>query len=437
MNVQPNQVHEVLSKSMLVDGFDLVLDLKKSKGCKLYDSRHDKYLLDCFSFFASAPLGCNHPKMTTPEFTKKMGELAINNPTNSDIYTVELAEFVDAFRKDATPDYFKYHFFVAGGALGVENALKTAFDWKVRKNIAEGKPEHLGSKVIHFKDAFHGRTGYTLSMTNTFSKDKTKYFPIFDWPRITNPKITFPLEENLQKIEELEAEALDQITASIQQNPDDIAALLIEPIQGEGGDNHFRKEFMQNLRKITLENDIMFAVDEVQSGVGLTGKMWAHEHDEVKPDLLAFGKKTQVCGCMVGPRVDDVEDNVFHVSSRINSTWGGSLIDMVRFQKYLEIIKEENLVQNAEIQGKRLLEGLYDIQERHDMIGNARGKGLMCAFDAPSPEKRNQLQAKLFSNGLAIVTCGAQTIRFRPPLIVGEEEIDEMLSIIDSTLKTF
>ncbi len=437
MNVQPNQVHELLSKSMLVDGFDLVLDLKKSKGCKLYDSRHDKYLLDCFSFFASAPLGCNHPKMTTPEFTKKMGELAVNNPTNSDLYTVEMAEFVDSFRKLATPDYFKYHFFVAGGALGVENALKTAFDWKVRKNIEQGKSEKLGKQVIHFKDAFHGRTGYTLSLTNTFNKDKTKYFPMFDWPRITNPKITFPLEENLTSIEELEAQALDQINNAIQENPDDIAVLLIEPIQGEGGDNHFRKEFMQQLRKITLENDIMFALDEVQSGVGLTGKMWAHEHDDIKPDLLAFGKKTQVCGCMAGPRVDEVKDNVYRVSSRLNSTWGGSLIDMVRCQKYLEIITEEKLVENAELQGKRLLEGLKDIQERYDLVNNVRGKGLMCAFDAPSPQQRDQLQGKLFSNGLAIVTCGSQTIRFRPPLIVSEEEIDEMLSIIDSTLKTF
>ncbi len=181
----------------------------------------------------------------------------------------------------------------------------------------------------------------------------------------------------------------------------------------------------------------MFALDEVQSGVGLTGKMWAHEHDDIKPDLLAFGKKTQVCGCMAGPRVDEVKDNVYHVSSRLNSTWGGSLIDMVRCQKYLEIITEENLVQNAAIQGKRLHEGLKDIQERYDLVNNVRGKGLMCAFDAPSPQQRDQLQGKLFSNGLAIVTCGSQTIRFRPPLIVSEEEIDEMLSIIDSTLKTF
>ena len=131
------------------------------------------------------------------------------------------------------------------------------------------------------------------------------------------------------------------------ENPDDIAALIIEPIQGEGGDNHFRKEFFHTLRRLCDEYDMMFILDEVQTGVGLTGKMWAYQHFDFEPDILAFGKKTQVCGIMVSNRVDEVKDNVFKVSSRLNSTWGGNLVDMVRCQKYLEVIKEENLVKNC------------------------------------------------------------------------------------------
>ncbi len=439
MSISPEEVHKILKKRMLVDGFDFVVDLKKSKGCRIYDSRNDKYFLDGFSFFASSPLGCNHPKMDNPEFIKRIGEVALNKTTNSDCYTVEMAEFVDTFQRFAVPDYFKHLFFISGGSLAVENGLKTAFDWKVRKNIANGKSEKLGSKVIHFKDAFHGRTGYTLPMTNTFDLNKTKYFPILDWPRIINPKITFPLnDKNLEKVKELEKMATDQIEKAVEKNPDDIAGLIIEPIQGEGGDNHFRKEFFKELRRLCNTHDIMFVLDEVQSGLGLTGKMWAYENFDIKPDIVAFGKKTQVCGIMISDRVDEVKDNVFNVSSRLNSTWGGNLVDMFRCKKYLEIIKEENLLKNAEIQGKRLLSGLGDLEEKYsDKIFNARGLGLMCAFDCLTSEKRDELKNKLYSNGLILLGCGANSIRFRPSLIINSDEIDEIINIIGNTLKNF
>jgi L-lysine 6-transaminase len=436
--MKPTDVHKTLGRYMLADGFDLVLDLKKSKGCRIYDSRTGTYFLDGFSFFATAPLGCNHPAMTTPEFIKKMGELAINNPTNSDIYTIEMAEFVDTFGKYAVPKHFHHLFFIAGGALAIENGLKTAFDWKIRKNLDKGIGKK-GRQVIHFKDAFHGRTGYTLSMTNTFNVNKTKYFTKFNWPRIDNPKIQFPLTDaNLKDVKEREKHAVAEIKNAVAQNPDDIAALIIEPIQGEGGDNHFRKEFFQELRRLCDEYDMMFIVDEVQSGVGLTGKMWAYQHFDFEPDILAFGKKTQICGIMVSNRVDEVKENVFTVPSRLNSTWGGNLVDMVRCQKYLEVIDEENLINNAEIQGKRLLKGLEEIEKKYPQkISNARGRGLMCAFDLLTPEKRDALKDKLYANHLLVLTCGSVTIRFRPPLTITSEEIDEALEIVEKTVKAF
>ena len=438
MAIKPVDVHKTLSKYIIVDGFDFVLDLKKSKGCQIYDSKADRYFLDCFSFFASAPLGCNHPKLANPEFIKKIGEVAVNKPTNSDIYTVEMAEFVDSFAKNVLPNYFKHLFFVSGGALAVENGIKTAFDWKIRKNLKRGKKES-GSQIIHFREAFHGRTGYTLSLTNTYNLDKIKYYTKFDWPRIINPKITFPLnDKNLKKVKELENQAISEIDKAVAKNQDDIAGVIIEPIQGEGGDNHFRKEFFQELRKLCNNHEMMFILDEVQSGIGLTGKMWAYEHFDFKPDIVAFGKKTQVCGIMVGDRVDEIKDNVFKVSSRLNSTWGGNLVDMVRCQKYLEVIKEEKLVKNAEIQGQRLLEGLRDISYKYpDKIFNVRGLGLMCAFDLISPKKRDELRKKLYSNGLILIGCGEKTIRFRPPLIINSKEINKALSIIDKALQSF
>jgi L-lysine 6-transaminase len=439
MILQPEKVHETLSKYIIVDGFDFVLDLKKSYGCQIYDSRNKKYYLDGFSFFASAPLGFNHPALNNPEFIKKIGQVAVNKPTNSDIYTTEMADFINYFGKHAKPDCFKHLFFISGGALAIENGLKTAFDWKIRKNFERGKNQELGNQVIHFKEAFHGRTGYTLSMTNTFNLNKIKYFPKFNWPRITNPKITFPLNnENLKNVQEQEKKAISEIKKSIYNNPDDIAALIIEPIQGEGGDNHFRKEFFHELRSICDENEMMFIVDEVQSGVGLTGKMWAYEHYDFKPDILAFGKKTQVCGIMVNNRVDEIKDNVFTVSSRLNSTWGGNLVDMFRSQKYLEVINEEKLIENAKIQGKHLHEGLVELSYKYpEKISNARGLGLMCAFDCVSAQKRDEFKNKTYSNGLVVIGCGEKTIRFRPPLIVKTEDIKKMLSILEKTLRFF
>jgi len=437
LKVKPTEVHKTLSRYMMVDGFDLVLDLEKSKGSRVYDSRRGKYFLDCFSFFATSPIGCNHSKLTTPEFIKYLGKISVNNPTNSDLYTVEMAEFVEAFNKYAVPDYFHHLFFISGGALAVENGLKTAFDWKIRKNLEKGLGDKLGTQAIHFKEAFHGRTGYTLSMTNTFNLNKIKYFTKFYWPRITNPKIKFPLnKENLEEVKKLEIQALSEIEDAISKNTDDIACLIIEPIQGEGGDNHFRKEFFLELRKICNNHDILFIVDEIQSGVGLTGKMWAYQHFDFKPDILAFGKKTQVCGIMVGKKVDEIKDNVFNVSSRLNSTWGGNLIDMVRCKKYLEIIDEEKLIKNAELEGKHLLKGLEHIAAKYPIISNARGRGLMCAFDLPTPEKRDEIKNKLYSNNLIVLGCGAKTIRFRPPLNISSEEIDEALSILDKIAKS-
>jgi L-lysine 6-transaminase len=213
--------------------------------------------------------------------------------------------------------------------------------------------------------------------------------------------------------------------------------LIIEPIQAEGGDNHFRPEFLQALARICDEQQCFFVVDEVQTGIGLTGKMWAHEHFGIKPDALSFGKKTQVCGCLVGPKIDQEPQNVFKVSSRINSTWGGGLTDMVRFGRFLEIIQEDQLVENARALGARLLSGLEALQrELGGLMSNARGRGLMIAFDLPTPDQRNRAQARIIEAGCLLLTCGERSIRFRPPLNLTQAEADAGLSMIRTALKS-
>ena len=443
-----NDVHKVIGKHMLADGMSPVIDLEKSHGSWLVDGSNGDEYLDLFSMFASLSVGYNHPYVL--ENKDRLLASAINKPTNSDIYSLAMAEFVETMGRVAQPDYLPYSFYVSGGALAVENALKAAFDWKVRKNIQKGKGE-LGSKVLHFEKCFHGRSGYTLSLTDSPDPRKVKYFPKFDWPRVSAPNISFPLDaSSIEDVIARENISLNQIKDAIKNNPDDIACIIIEPIQGEGGDNHFRPEFLIALKYLCLENDMLLVFDEVQTGVGITGEMWAHQHlckvscdcgsitrcQPMEPDIISFGKKTQCCGIFAGKRLDEVENNVFHESSRINSTWGGNLVDMVRFTIYLEIIEKENLVSKARDNGLYLLEQLNGLQAEFDSISNARGKGLFCAFDLPNAELRDSLASKLMDNKVIVLGSGKRSIRFRPHLNITKQDIDKGISAIKNCLKS-
>jgi L-lysine 6-transaminase len=432
----PERVHETLAAHMLADGYDIVLDLEKSHGRQLYDSRKGRWFLDMFSCFATMPLGFNHPMMKDPEFLARLQRAALSNPANSDVFTVEMAEFVETFGKLAMPAHLPYLFLIAGGTLGVENALKAAFDWKVRRNLRLGKGEK-GGQVIHFREAFHGRSGYALSLTNTADPRKYQYFPKFDWPRIENPKLRFPVTEaENTRVAAAEARAEDAIKAAYRERRDDIACILIEPIQAEGGDNHFRPQFLQRLQDLAHENESLFVVDEVQTGVGMTGTMWAHEHWKLRPDLLAFGKKTQVCGCMGGPKLDEEPDNVFHTKSRINSTWGGNLVDMVRSQRYLEILDREKVLDNVRTTGAHLKSQLEKLQhEIPEVVSNARGLGLMCAIDFPDGATRDAVQRNAYELGMLILPCGTHSLRFRPPLDVTPAEVDEAVELVKRATK--
>ena len=260
-SIDAKNVKKILSKHILTDGHDVVIDLDKSHGSWIIDAVTGKEYLDLFSMFATLSVGYNHPKLLDNK--ERLLTAAINKPTLSDIYAQEYAEFVATFEEVGIPDYLPHTFFIEGGALAVENALKAAFDWKVRKNIAAGNGEK-GSKVIHFHHCFHGRTGYTMSMTDSHDPRKTLHYPKFDWPRITHPHLRFPITDTVQKeVGELEKKAIGEINQAVKDNPYDIAALIIEPIQGEGGDNHIRPEFARALRGLCDEHEIIFIYDEV------------------------------------------------------------------------------------------------------------------------------------------------------------------------------
>ena len=426
-------VRPSLGRHVLTDGYPMVLDMEASQGATLRDAVTGRDYVDFFTFYASNPLGMNHPALAGdgPEavgFRERLMDAALNKVANSDVYTPHYARFVETFGRVGIPDELPHAFFVSGGALAVENALKVAFDWKVRKNKKKGYSGERGSMVMHFREAFHGRSGYTMSLTNT-DPNKVAGYPKFDWPRILNPKIRGGDVEWREEI------ALRQARQAFVDHPDEIAAIIIEPIQAEGGDNHFRPEFFQALRQLADEAEALLVYDEVQTGVGLTGAFWAAQAIGVMPDVIAFGKKTQVCGILASRRVDEVEDNVFQKSSRINSTWGGNLVDMVRFDRILETIEGEDLIGNVRQQGEHLQARLATMAERFDGVTDPRGRGLMCAFDLPDTDARNAVRQRAFEDGLIILGCGPRTIRFRPALTIRQPDLDAGLAILEGALK--
>jgi L-lysine 6-transaminase len=430
------RVHEILGRHLLADGYPMVLDMQASRGARLVDAATGREYLDLFTFYASNPLGMNHPALADDspdarDFRERLMDAAINKVANSDVYTPHMARFVETFSRVGIPDALPHAFFVAGGALAVENALKAAFDWKVRMNLAAGRctmDRPLGQQVLHFREAFHGRSGYTLSLTNT-DPTKTALFPRFDWPRVSNPK------RRGGDVEAREEAALDEIKAAFHERGHDIAAIILEPIQSEGGDNHFRPEFLRALRVLADENEAMLVFDEVQTGVGLTGSFWAYQTLGVEPDMVAFGKKTQVCGFLASRRIEEAEGHVFETSSRINSTWGGNLVDMVRFDRVLEVIEADDLCANVRTQGAHLKARLTALAERFDgRVTEPRGEGLLCAFDLPDKPTRDAVVDRTYELGAVILGCGTRSIRFRPALCITTDDLDAGVDVVERAL---
>jgi L-lysine 6-transaminase len=434
--VQPSEVHDLLRRSMLVEGYPFVLDLELSHGQYLRDALTGRDYLDFFTFFASRPVAFNHPMLLDPEYLDRLRRAAMSKPSNCDVYTTLYADFVETFRSQAMGPGMKYLFFIDGGALAVENALKAAFDWKVRKNLARGI-ENRGTQVIHFRHAFHGRSGYTLSLTNTSDPKKTMYYPKFDWPRISSPAVRFPLDDAaIREVELAERQALAEIDRAYEQHGDDIACIIIEPVQCEGGDRHFRPEFLRALRKICDERETILIFDEVQTGMGTSGRRWLYEHLGMQPDIVAFAKRAQTGGLMAGPRLDEV-DNVFKVRSRISSTFSGNLTDFVRCTRYLEIIHAENLVQNAARQGSYFMERLLELAARNEKVENARGRGLLLAFDVPDRVARDEIILRAREEErVLLLACGDRSVRLRPALDVTQDDAREGMDRIDRAVKS-
>jgi L-lysine 6-transaminase len=402
-----------------------MINIKKSIGSLLYCG--NRYILDFHGGYGSNPLGWNHRKLT-----KKMSSIDIsyfvNKPANSDFQTKQYINFQKNF-KTILPNNYPHLFFIDGGALAVENAIKVAMDWKYQKNkkyleISTNEFNKFSDiekkkffnnvkpkselQIMHLENSFHGRSGYTLSLTNT-DNNKIKRFSKFNWPRIPISK---------------EYIMLNHIKNFFNVN-NNIAGFIIEPIQCEGGDHYFSKDFLLNIQKLCNDYDILFIIDEVQTGFFTTGQTWCFQHYNLQPDIVSFGKKSQQCGIFANEKISEFTDNCFDTPGRINSTWGGNLVDMIRSNIILDIIKDDNLQQNALDRGNQWYNEMIQLNLKN--ISNIRNLGLIMAFDCPN---RDNVLKNLEKEGLLTLYCGKNTIRLRPNLAVSEYEITNCVNII-------
>ncbi|MBS3117264.1 aminotransferase class III-fold pyridoxal phosphate-dependent enzyme [Candidatus Woesearchaeota archaeon] len=365
---------------------------RKGDGCYFYDIDGNVFL-DFGSQIASNPLGYNHH-----ELMKTIKEHTGRSPikyAGQDFVIKEHLDLLEELTK-ITPKGLNAAFFINSGAEAVENAIKICL---------RRRP---GAKVgISFESAFHGRTLGALSLTNSKAVQKKNFF-------------TFPIHRLPFHIEA--GEKLKRIIEE-EGGPDNVGFVVLEPIQGEGGYHVPEKQMVKDIRNITKKYKIPFIVDEVQAGMGRTGKWWAHEHFSISPDVMTSAKALQV-GAAIARRT------YFPEAGAISSTWGGgSILDLALGTAIIRIIKKERLLSHITKMGVYLREQLIELQSKAPIF-NIRGFGLMQAFDVQSLQQRNNLIIECLRRGLVLLGCGKRGVRLIPPYIITEREIDQAIEII-------
>lgn len=427
---------ESVRRTLTGDFLPVLVDLEQSRGSYLVDSIGERSLLDMGMFFSSSPLGHNPDCLTSEAAGSALKVGARFKPSNPDFASAALSDFVQAFGEWMMPGDMSRLFLIDGGGAAVENALKIAFDWKA-KTLGLPADDECSLQVLHLERAFHGRTGYTMSLTNT-DPAKTARFPKFNWPRIAAPA----LDENggpgpdSRPTTTEEDRVLHEVEALVGRNGHKVACFVYEPIQGEGGDRHLGAEFLRRMQEVCHANDVLVVADEVQTGGGLTGARWAHETMDLEPDLIAFGKRMQVCGVIGGRRLEDVSEHAFVETSRISSTWGGSLVDMIRFTHLYRYVFDHEVLSRVVTLGPTMRDGLERVVEHSGGHASAaRSRGLFGAVTLSTSDLRNRvIERALVEYNCILLPCGQRSIRWRPSLLVTAEELRTSFDIVSAAI---
>lgn len=434
--VKPEDVLMTLDERMSVTGLKLVIDPLKSAGLTIFDSWHEKEFID-FSFGGGRiPLTYNHRGFKDEEYIKRMRTATPFFAPADEIYSSEYATFVREFSRFALDDDFISLRFGSSHSDAVEMALKAAFDYKAQKNIRSSK-KNQALAVVCLEEAFHGFSGYALSLHKTSDVRTDGFYPLFDFPAIINPKLKFPAsEKNMKRVEQLENEAILQLKAHLQNGKRSLCAVIIEPVQGRGGDNYFRNEFFKKLKELSEENDFLLIFDETLTGFGTCGAKWAHSAAGVTPDILIFGGKSPLAGVAGGKCFEQVE-SVFNVPGRLS---GGPVVNLSRFvygAKLIEIIEDEKLLENAKKIGVDLGRRLSAICESSPYAKNPRATGVMGALDFHNEKARDKIIRSLFEEGFIAAACGVKTVALRLPLDAPLMNVHKGLDIFERVILSY
>lgn len=393
--------------------FKIKIDFEKSKGAYLFDKTTQKKYVDFMSMYATLPLGYNHEIFSTPLFKEEILRTSNVKITNCEMLSDESEEFNKEFISFAGKQYFTHFHYCCTGALGIEAAIKTAIDYTGFQS----------PKVISFKGSFHGINSYGGFVTDRFPPVSTRLdgFPGGEWPIIDNPIITYRDNKPIEDLDKVQS-VFNEIESVIQEDGQ-VCCILIEPIQCTFGDRYFPMSFFTGVRRIADKYNIPLIFDEIQVGFGSTGKLWYYEHTGIIPDILVFGKKTQLSGIMV----KDKFAKIFKTPTRLEVTWDADLIDMIRCKYVMKAMQQYDVIKNVQARSEELYSGLHGLKN----ICNLRNQGLLFAFDFDSRSNRDKFMESLVKNGLICNPTKDLTIRLRPNLFVNKEEVNHALNILE------
>ncbi|GAA5975502.1 hypothetical protein JCM5350_002633 [Sporobolomyces pararoseus] len=448
-----------LEASKVIDSFQdnrthvVVADYAKSQGNYLADVDGNE-MLDVFSQIASISIGYNNPELFKLAKTDEFAIAAMNRPALGSFPNADWSKTIHDGLLSVAPKGTPHLFTQMCGSCANEGALKAAFmAYRARqrgeskqegfsadelsscmKNATPGTPDLV---CLSFKSAFHGRLFGSLSLTRSKAIHKLD-IPAFDWPAVSFPKIKYPLEEFEAENAESESRAIAEVEECIiewSKKGKNVAALIVEPIQSEGGDNHASPNFFKALRTITREHGVYLIVDEVQTGVGATGTFWAHEKWNLQhpPDFVTFSKKMQAAGFYHAP------ETRASLPYRNYNTWMGDPIRALQAREMISFIKSHDLVSHTASIGSKLFSSLSSFASQYPRImQNLRGKneGTFISFDCDTPETRDRFVGEMRKVGVVMGGCGDRAVRLRPMLIFGEKQLEVLLEKMEGVLKT-